>query len=146
MTEINEIRMFPLTDDPDCSSRIKLKKYLTKKLPETQEGRFYYPNNPGIEEFKENTLVLFRYEAEIIGCGIATGVNKEDEKTENGREYNGYFQFIPESIKYFPSKPITKDDIIYSTNIERMSQGKQIIDLEYLKEIKRLLKQRKIRI
>ena len=82
----------------------------------------------------------------VIGSGITTGVNKEDEETENGGEYDGYLQLNPESIKYFPSKPITKDDIIYSTNIERMSQGKQIIDLEYLKEIKRLLKQRKIRI
>ena len=143
---INEIRMFPLTDDPDCSSKIRLKKYLTKKLPIIQAGKFYYPDNPGIENFKENTLVLFRYEAEIIGCGIAIGLNREDGKTENGREYKGYFQFIPESINYFPENSITKDDIIYSTNIERMTQGKQIIDLEYLKVIKSLLKKRGIRI
>lgn len=56
------------------------------------------------------------------------------------------YSLFPNQLNFSQANPITKDDIIYSTNIERMSQGKQIIDLEYLKEIKRLLKQRKIRI
>lgn len=141
--KIDEIRIFPMSDkDPDAATLSKLKTYLLDKLPNAQEGRFYYPNKPGMN-FKPNTnvLVLFQYKGAVRGCGILNDL-VDEPKLERGIEYNGYFQFEPTSIKYF-EKGITKEEISgISDKFKRFGQAKQTLEIESLEDIQKLIKAR----
>ena len=134
---IEEIRIFPMSNkDPDSATLGKLESYLSDKLPNNQEGKYYYPSKPGMT-YKINTevLVLFQYQGTIRGCGILTDLVEDDGKIEFDKEYNGYFQFEPSSLKYF-KKPIKKEEIaLISDKFKRFGQAKQTIEIENLDKI-----------
>ena len=137
MEEISEIRIFPMGSvDGDTKTIRHVKKYLTDKLPNEQEGKYYYRSEPGMK-YIENTkvLVLFQYDGMIRGCGTLIGLNTEDGKEEFGHYYPGYFLFEPESIKFF-NNPIRKAKLSkISEKFENFTQGKQTIELENLDKI-----------
>ena len=137
---INEIRIFPMSaKDPDASTLSRLEYYLTDKLPNGQDGKFYYPNKPGMKFSGGEVLVLFQYNGTVRGCGILVGL-EEEPKIEFNKSYKGYFQFKPESLKYFKI-PITKDELsLISPKFKKFGQSKQKLEIEILDDLEKLIK------
>ena len=137
---ITEIRIFPMSDkDPDAATLERLEYYLTDKLPNGQEGKFYYPNKPGMKFNGGEVLVLFQYKGTARGCGILIGL-EEEPKIEFNKKYNGYFLFKPESLKYF-KYPITKEELaVISPKFKSFGQSKQKLEIEILDDLQELIR------
>lgn len=101
---IREIRFLPMSKSvvPD------IEQFITITMP-NRGGTYYYKSKMNCPS---NTLVLFQYDAKIVGYAVYSDlVELSNPLTIDGEEYSGYYQFEPNTITFL-HKPITKEDII----------------------------------
>lgn len=107
----------------------EVRDYLEEGLPVTEEGRYYYVER-GINLYDTDALILFQFNAEIVGYGIFKD-RKYDER---------YFQFYPESIHNIEEISAEELRSVYPP-LKGLTRT-QIIPLDYLKPISLLLKRK----
>lgn len=125
---IPEIRILPMGKE-EFPSIDECKLFLTKEMPDIG-NLFYYRTHNMITQY--NSLILFQYDARIIGYGFF-----ESEKEEDDGEYKGYYKFINNSIKYL-SRPITNQEMFQNFKV-KLAQGTTKISINYLPKLLELL-------
>lgn len=134
---INEIRLLPMGKD-FFKDYNEIKKFILFTMP-SRGGVYYYPQHKIIAP--SNTLVFFQYKALLVGYAIFLESKKfELSKNIEGKTYNGYYQFAPNSITYF-SKPLTFQKLSEAyPSFKGFNQSKQKIPIQYLPAIFELIR------
>ena len=134
-TDIKQIRTLTLSDtNQDSLSYDDAVKFLSDVLINERDCHYHYftPFN-----LLGKTLVLFKYQGELIGKGII--MEKVSEKViQDGDEYNGYYIVDKDSISIF-KEPVGLEELNkYVNDINTLSRD-QIIDLKYLNEVNKMI-------
>lgn len=141
---IQEIRLLPMDKTEEFKTETATRKFLATELVQ-RDGKYYY-REYGIRVENGYALILFQYNAKIIGYGILKDVVKMGRTGEiDGKtiQYNGYFQFFTVSIHNVAD--ITSDELQQIDNkITEFSQAKRFIDMKYYDQIYNLLLQKQI--
>lgn len=139
MYHIGEIRILPMDKTEEFKTEKEARDYLTTELIE-KDGKYYYRER-GLDVYNPYALILFQYDASIIGYGIlkdseADGcTGRIDGKIIN---YKGYFQFFTVSIHNV--EKITLNEIRQiDGHIEQFTNAKHHIDIKYYDAIYALL-------
>lgn len=104
----------------------------------TRGGYYYFPNL--MMNCPKNTFVLFQYDGMIRAIGILIDFSKNTVFNERGVEYAGYYKFDTDTLVYLEN-PIDREKLKTAyPEFKNFSQSKQIIPLEYLDDILKLLK------
>ena len=125
---IPEIRLLPMGKEEFLTMEEAI-KFLTKTMP-NRGNTFYYKRHNMNTQY--NALILFQYDARIIGYGFY-----EYERKEEADGYKGYYKFINNSIKVL-NKFITNTEMKKNFNI-KLGQGSTKIALNYLPKLYELL-------
>ena len=144
LDNIQEIRLLPMDKNEEFPEEEEVREYLAVKLPEEEDGKYYYRER-GIIIENYNALILFQYDASIIGYGVLTGVEKLNEQGEVHTEqvsekmvpYNGYYQFIPSSIHNI--EEISRDELQKIVGDIPLKNAKQHIDMKHYDSIREKL-------
>ena len=102
----------------------EVKNFILNTMP-GRGGTYYYMKTK--MDCPENTFVLFQYGGELIGYAVLVNTVELDEPLifADGNEYNGYYQFAPNSITLL-NNPITKDEFAsIDSNFKAFSQSPQ---------------------
>ena len=134
-TDIKQIRTLTLSDtNQDSLSYDDAVNFLSDVLINERDCHYHYftPFN-----LLGKTLVLFKYQGELIGKGII--LEKVSEKViQDGDEYNGYYIVDKDSISIF-KEPVGLEELNkYVNDINTLSRD-QIIDLKYLNEVNKMI-------
>lgn len=124
----NSTSTFPTTED--------FKTFIEKTMVQ-RGGYYFFPN--AMMNCPENTLVLFQYVGMIRAYGVMIDRRKETVYDEQGFSYAGYYKFNINYLHYL-NAPITREDLqnIYP-NFPGFSQSKQIIPLEHLDKLLKMM-------
>ncbi len=135
--EIKQIRTVTLaSDNSDSRTYDMAVNFLSNVLINERECHFHYIRKN--IDLIGRTLVLFKYEWELIACGIF--VDEFSKKiTIADENYNGYFVVDKDSIVIFNEKVDLKTFNNYVPDVKSLSRD-QIIDLSYLDKIKQMIK------
>lgn len=132
---IESIRILP-NDKETFSTENDFNYFLEKQLVR-RGGYYYFPNQ--MMRCPDNTLVLFQYNGSIKAVGILIESQKIPVYDENDKEYAGYYKFDVTTI-YILKEPITKEKMKeINPNFKNFNQSKQIIPLEYLEDILKII-------
>lgn len=145
MDEIKQIRTITMVkEDADCKDLPKTKKFLSKVIFEEREGHFHLKSNT--ITFKGRTLILFKYEGELIGNGIIIDYVDDVIEEAAGESYDKYVVFEEGSTQIFDD-PIVLDELI-EAKIRKQSGGyikslsrDQIIHIKDLDKINKLIEE-----
>lgn len=121
--------------------------FLDRRIPKSkmfQREEQYYYRERGLDVSNPYVLILFQYDASIIGYGILKG-SETDGHTEtiDGKivNYEGYFQFFTVSIHNV--EKITLNEIReIDEDIKQFSNAKYHIDIECYDKIYALLRKK----
>ncbi len=139
---IQEIRILPMDKEEEFMTEEEVRKYLSVDLIQ-KYGKYYFRKRGILLENKNAcVLILFQYNASIIGYGILKEINPNDPCKDwvNGKliQYKGYFQFLTMSIHNI--SPISLEEIQrIDENITHFSNSKWRIEIEYYDQICDLL-------
>lgn len=139
MYHVGEIRILPMDKTEEFKTEKAARDFLATELIEKEDGKYYYRER-GLDVRNPYTLILFQYDASIIGYGIlkdsvaegCTGII--DGKTIN---YEGYFQFFTVSIHNV--EKITLNEIQQIDGHIEFTNAKHHIDIKYYDAIYNLL-------
>lgn len=141
---IQEIRILPMDKKEEFKTEREVRKFLSVELIQ-KDGKYYYRKR-GMSIEDTYTLILFQYDASIIGYGILKSV-EPDPCTDivNGKtiQYNGYFQFLAMSIHNISSISLKEIQQI-DDRITQFSNSKWRIEIEYFDKIYNLLLEKQI--
>ena len=141
---IQEIRILPMDKKEEFKTEEEVRKFLSVELIQ-KDGKYYYRER-GINIQDAYTLVLFQYDASIIGYGILKSV-ESDPCTDvvNGKtvQYNGYFQFLAMSIHNISHISLREIQQI-DGRIAQFSNSKWRIGLKHFDEVYSLLLKKQI--
>lgn len=139
---IREIRILPMDKKEEFKTEEEVREFLSVELIQ-RDGRYYYRER-GIDIKDGYVLVLFQYDASIIGYGILKNVELDIcTDVVNGKtiQYNGYFQFLTmtiHNISYIALRELQQID----DRITHFSNSKWRIKMDYFDEIYHLLLQK----
>ena len=139
MYNIQDIRLLPMDQKEEFKTEEDVRKFLAVDL--IQSDGIYYYRERGIVVENSYALILFQYDASIIGYGILKDVVK-DECTDviDGKtiKYKGYLQFFTMSVHNVARITLAEISQI-SKNIKGFSQSKQFIDIRHYNQVYKLL-------
>lgn len=139
---IGEIRILPMDKKEEFKTEEEVREFLSVELIK-RDGKYYFRER-GMDIKDGYALVLFQYDAAIIGYGILKDVESDictdvvDGKTI---QYNGYFQFLTMSIHNI-SRVALREVQQIEERITHFSNPKWRIGMEHFDEIYRLLLQK----
>ena len=132
---IESIRILP-NDKETFRTEEDFNYFIEKQLID-RGGYYYFPNQ--MMRCPDNTLVLFQYNGSIKAVGILIESKKTTVYDEEGKEYSGYYKFDINTI-YTLNGPISKEKMRkINPSFKNFNQSKQIIPLEYLEEILKII-------
>ena len=132
---IESIRILP-NDKETFSTENDFNYFLEKQLAR-RGGYYYFPNQ--MMRCPDNTLVLFQYNGSIKATGILIESKKTPVHDESSKEYAGYYKFDVTTI-HILKEPISKEKMKgINPNFKNFNQSKQIIPLEYLEDILKII-------
>lgn len=101
---IAEIRFLPMGSGV-FSTKDEVLSFLSKTMPE--RGYTYFYQSKKID-CPSNTLMLFQYHAELLGCAVFTDAAefRRPRVLNDGNTYRGEYHFAPNSVVLF-NKPIS---------------------------------------
>lgn len=104
---IKEIRFLPMSQDIFLSYD-DVKRFIMDTMP-GRGGTYYFMKSK--MDCPADTFVLFQYGGELIGYAMCIDMVEFEESLilADGKEYNGYYQFAPSSIRLL-NAPITKEE------------------------------------
>lgn len=142
---IQEIRLLPLSKEKEFPTWNDVTDYLDHDLPVKYNWKFWY-REKGIDLENTDALILFQYDAQIVGHGVFKTRVAIEQPPEMVRGelviYHGYNEFYPNSVRRI--HPITSQELtVIAPDFRRFSRMKKI-DLKYLAQICQLLKQKEI--
>lgn len=119
---IKEIRFLPMGKSVFSTSD-EVKIFIEETLP-NRDGIYYFKTNQ--MNCPKNTFVLFQYDGQLVGYAVyIETVDFEKPLLREDGEYNGYYQFVTDSIVTL-EKPITKEDIqSVDSEFKRFGEGAQ---------------------
>ena len=139
MYHIGEIRILPMDKTEEFKTEKEARDFLATELIE-RDGKYYYRER-GLDVRNPYALILFQYDASIIGYGILKDSKADgDTGTIDGKiiNYEGYFQFFTVSIHNV--EKITLNEIQQiDGHIEQFTNAKHHIDIKYYDAIYNLL-------
>lgn len=106
---IPEIRFLPMSKDV-FATYDDAKEFILNTMP-NRGGIYYYIKSK--MNCLENSFVLFQYDGSLIGYAVYLETVELEEPLvfSDGKQYNGYYQFAPNTIRVL-NKPI--DDVQFS--------------------------------
>ena len=140
--DITKIRLLPMSNtrfEEDFKDEKDVRRFLAHRLPKEENGECWYLEK-GIN-FPNDTeaLVLFQYNAKLIGCGILYQRKKVIEEYD-GNIYHGKLCFYPESIINIDS--ITFEEIKEIDDTFKVGRGPGEIKIDCLNKILNLIEKR----
>ena len=140
LKDIQEIRFLP-NDKITFPTYEDIKIFITETMVR-RKGKYFFPNK-GMN-CKENTLVFFQYNGELVAAAMLKNCVKTTCYDENGEIYKGYFIFDMDTMIFF-NTPITADEIrnIDST-FKAFYQSKRKTNIIYLNDIINLIETRRV--
>ncbi len=119
---ISEIRFLPMGKSV-FSKYDDVKLFIENTLP-NREGVYYFKTNQMV--CPKNTFVLFQYDGKLVGYAVyVETITFEKPLVREGGEYNGYYQFVVDSIVVLDT-PITREDIqSIDSEFKRFGEGAQ---------------------
>lgn len=142
---IQAIRILPMDKKEEFLTEEEVRRFLSVELILDQKGRYWY-REQGMDIKNGYSLVLFQYDASIVGYGIAIKrVIDVCAAIVNGRkvQYNGYFQFLTMTVHNISRIELSEIQQIVP-KITRFSQAKPTIEMEYYDDIYDLLLQKQV--
>lgn len=98
--ETKHIRIFPCNRE-EFETVEELRIWLEKTLPLEREGRYRLRTLQNIKSVPQGSIVLFRFDQEIIGEAIVRQDIQEINEEINGVNYVGAIYFEPSSIRIY---------------------------------------------
>lgn len=139
MYHVGEIRILPMDKTEEFKTEKAAREFLATKLIEKEDGKYYYRER-GLDVGNPYALILFQYDASIIGYGILKD-NVAEGRTEpiDGKivNYKGYFQFFTVSIHNV--EKITLKEIQQIDGHIEFTNAKHHIDIKNYDAIYKLL-------
>ncbi len=141
---IREIRILPMDKKEEFKTEEDARKFLSTELV-LRDGKYYYRER-GIIIENEYALILFQYDASIIGYAMLNSIEK-DVCTDiiNGKviQYNGYYQFFTLTIHNIANITLNEIQKI-DKDVTRFSNSKWHIDIEHYNQVYDLLLKKQV--